>query len=213
MAAKKKKRRTGATLTKKYKPKGVGPSRKASELTLKDQFFIVYYLENLDAQDAAIKAGYSKSVAKTRAYQWVSDSEIKPLIYHAVRDAVAMRLKRLRITSDRVAVEMEKLAFSNAQDFYDDEGNLIPPHKLPRDVASAITEVTEKITATDNGEIKEIKYKTESKKGNLELLGKHLAMFTDRTDVISSDGSMSPADPTLTKEQALLLLKKNDLAT
>jgi len=157
------------------------------EVTYKDRLFVAYYLDHLNPYKAAIQAGFSETVAKSKSYSWVGNSRSKPKVYVLVKDALEMRLKRLGITADRVSVEIEKLAFSNSKDFYDDEGNLIPPHKLPRDVAAAITEVTEKITTIDGVELREIKYKTENKKGNLELLGKHLAMFTDKSEVVVKD--------------------------
>lgn len=156
--------------------------------SLKDRMFVAYYLDSLDPQDAAIKAGFSLSLSKSKAYQWVSNRKVKPLVYDAVKDALEMRMRRLSITADRVAVEIEKLAFSNVSDFYDDNGDLIPPNKLPRDVAAAITEVTERRTLGQDGEEHvEIKYKTESKKGNLELLGKFLQMFIDKKEIEFKD--------------------------
>ena len=161
-------------------------------LTAKDRLFIAYYLDHLDPSKAAIQAGYSETIAKTKAYSWVSNGKIKPKIHNAVKDALDLRLRRLGITSDRVATELEKMAFVNGADFFDDNGKLIHPNKLPRDVAATISEVKERRTSDDSGnEHVEITYKTESKKASLELLGKHLSMFTDKKEVIIRDKTES----------------------
>ena len=49
-------------------------------LTAKDRLFCFEYLadEKLNPERAAIKVGYSESVAKTKAYQWVSNSKENP---------------------------------------------------------------------------------------------------------------------------------------
>lgn len=161
-------------------------------LTAKDRLFIAYYLDHLDPNKAAIQAGFSETVAKTKAYVWVSNSQLKPKIYNAVKDALDLRLRRLGITSDRVATELEKMAFVNSADFFDADGALIPPNKLPRDVAATIREIKERTTFDVNGgEHVEITYKVESKKASLELLGKHLSMFTDKKEIIVRDKTES----------------------
>ncbi len=172
-------------MEKRKKDKNI--QEKETETNPKDRLFVAYYLDCLNPREAAIKAGFSETVARTKAYCWVSNGKLKPHVYKAVKGAMDNRLRRLGITADRVAVEIEKLAFSNSQDFYDNDGNLIPPNKLPRDVAACITEIKEKTTVTDQGEFREITYKTESKKGNLELLGKHLSMFTEKSEVTVKD--------------------------
>lgn len=47
---------------------------------------------------------------------------------------------------------------------------------------------------------------------NASIIARHLGL-KDHTDVSSEDGSMSPSESTLTKKQALELLKKNDMAS
>jgi len=90
----------------------------------------------------------------------------------------------LEVTENRILSELAKMGFANAQNYYDSEGNLIPPHKLTPDAAAAITEITTKEFkaggSDEEGVIIEYKYKINDKKGPLELMGKSLAMFTDK---------------------------------
>ncbi|MDL2401582.1 terminase small subunit [Rhizobium mayense] len=48
-------------------------------LTHREIRFVREYLIDLDPKRAAIEAGYSKTVAASKAYQWVSNGKVKPL--------------------------------------------------------------------------------------------------------------------------------------
>ena len=58
-----------------YKVKNA--EEKKRQLTKKERLFVFEYLadEKMNAENAAIKAGYSPSVARTKAYVWVSKSK------------------------------------------------------------------------------------------------------------------------------------------
>ena len=93
------------------------------------------------------------------------------------------KMERLRLSQDRVLLEASHMAFANAQDFYDEDGNLIPPHKLRRDLAASITEVTTKVIESEgDNQVLEVKYKIHDKKGALELIGKNMKMWTDKVE-------------------------------
>ena len=48
---------------------------------------------------------------------------------------------------------------------------------------------------TKTGEVNGMRVSTKDRLSALEKIGKHLAMFTDKTDHVSSDGSMTPQPP------------------
>ncbi len=143
----------------------------------KEKVFVNEYLVDLNPERSALAAGYSKSVARTKAYLWVSSSKHKPHVFEAIQEALQKRAERTEISQDRVLEEYAKLAFHNPQDFYDDQGNLIEVHKLPRDVAAAITSMEVSVDAEGKSKLQKIKLA--DKKGSLDSVARHLGMFND----------------------------------
>ena len=151
------------------------------KLTNKEKRFVQEYLIDLDVERAAIAAGYSKSLAASKAYQWVSNSKVKSHVFMAIKKAFAKREARTEITQDQVLREYAKLAFLNPKHFFRDTGDLIPVHELPDEVAAALSgmDVSE-IIGKDGpiGTLKKIKFS--DKKGALDSVGKHLGMFIEK---------------------------------
>ena len=146
----------------------------------KQQAFIKEYLIDLNATKAAIRAGYSEKWAGTNADKLLKNTKIAA----AIQKAMDERANKLEITAERVLQEIAKLAFGNIKNVYASNGQLIPPQDLPEEVAATITEVTEEQLGTGEGAVLvRRKYKIADKKANLELLGKHLRLFTDRLEV------------------------------
>jgi hypothetical protein len=85
----------------------------APALTAKQQRFVDEYLIDLNATQAAIRAGYSEKTA----YSIGNENLSKPEIAKAIEGAQTARAKRTEITADRVLTELGKLGFSNMQDY------------------------------------------------------------------------------------------------
>lgn len=101
-------------------------------------------------------------------------------------------LRRLEVTPERITAELAKLAFFNAKDLYDNDGNLKDIHSLDPDVTAAITSI--KVASRVTGDEKDCleitrEVKLADKKGCLELLGKKLKMFTTIAEVTGKDGA------------------------
>ena len=70
----------------------------------------------------------------------------------AQKIATAKARHKFNITEDRIAQALAGQAFANMQDFYDEDGVLIPIQNLPAHISIAIQEVTEDVIAVDDGE-------------------------------------------------------------
>jgi phage terminase small subunit len=68
-------------------------------LDAREQRFVEEYLIDLDTERAALAAGYSASVAKSKAYQWVSNGKVKAHVYDAVRAGQKARGDQLEVDS------------------------------------------------------------------------------------------------------------------
>ena len=102
------------------------------------------------------------------------------------------RSTRIEITADRVLQEIAKLAFHDPRKFFDDDGRLKPISELDDDTAACIAgiETMHKIVCEEkDGCIVLTKIKISDKGQNLERLGKHLKLFTDRTEVTGPNGA------------------------
>ena len=146
----------------------------AKELTPKQQMFCKEYLIDLNATQAAIRAGYSAKTAEWIGPQLLGKSHVAA----EIQDKMDKRAAKIEITADKVLQEIAKMAFANVQDLYDEHGILKPISELPRDVAAAVQSV--KVNLTEACAVQEVKLW--DKKGTLELLGKHLKLFTDKVE-------------------------------
>ena len=138
-------------------------------MTKKQKRFIEEYLIDLNATQAAIRAGYSPDTAKSIG----SENLTKPDIKAQIAKAMAERSRRTGVNADRVVMELAKIAFVNANDVIDAKTAMLKPDALPEDTA-AIQSVKVK-TFGEDGLEREIKMADKLKA--LELLGKHLGMF------------------------------------
>ena len=151
-------------------------------MTPKQKMFARQYLIDLNATQAAIRAGYSRKYASETGRKILKRQDIATMI----RKDMEKRAKRLEITADMLLQEIAKLAFSDVRRIFDDQGRLLPVSQLPPDVAASVSSVkvvTSSIPRTDPVEVvhtSEIKFW--DKKGALELLGKHLKLFTDKLE-------------------------------
>ncbi len=153
-------------------------------LTPKQERFVAEYLIDLNATQAAIRAGYSAKTARQIGQENLS----KPVVQAAISTGKEKQLDKLGITADRVLQEIAKLAFSNMGDYIrvEEDGRLsgLDFSKLTREQAAAIQEVTEDTTGgSGDGERRQVlrtRFKLADKGINLERLGKHLKLFTDK---------------------------------
>ena len=144
------------------------------KLTAKQKLFVDEYLIDLNASAAARRAGY----AKKRADQIGFENLKKPEISKAIQQAMGERSERTEITQDRVLQEYARLAFLDPRKLADENGNLLPLHKLSDDVAAAIAGFDAKRMAGEDGDSFEIlKYKFVDKRASLADVAKHLGMF------------------------------------
>lgn len=150
---------------------------KMAKLTEKQQRFVDEYLTDLNATQAAIRAGYSVKTANEQGSQNLA----KLSIQQAIAEQMAERSKRTGINQDRVVLELAKIALVKMTDIVDSQGR-IKSDASPDDLA-CIESVKYKESESDTGSSVEREVKIASKLKALELLGKHLGMWNDKLDV------------------------------
>ena len=151
------------------------------KLTPKQALFCKEYLVDLNATQAAKRAGYSEDTAK----QIGSENLSKPAIAERIQKGMDARAIAVGIDADMVLAELCKLGTYNVQDFIvEGTDGLRAISDLDRDHAAAITEITTRSIAGKDGDdtVIETKVKLADKGQNLERIGRHLKMFTDRIE-------------------------------
>lgn len=168
------------------------------KLTAKQQRFVDEYLIDLNATQAAIRAGYSEKNADKIGSELLGKTRVAEYILRRKKD----RIERTEITQDMVLRELANIAFSNAADYasviekqamIEVEGNMIPildedgEPVMYRTVEPALTE---NLTDEQKRALAVIKkgrdgfeVKPYDKLRALELLGRHLGMWVEKVEV------------------------------
>ena len=137
--------------------------RGESKLTNKQKRFIEEYLIDLNATQAAIRAGYSAKTAQEQSSRLLSNV----MVQNAIKEAQNKRSERTQIKQDDVI----RMLLENIE------------------IASGKKAVIKtEIRKSEDGElvgddIAQFVYESSSVNRSLELLGKHLGMFKDSVDI------------------------------
>ena len=170
----------------------------APKLTAKQKRFCDEYLCDLNATQAAIRAGYSEKTA-----EWIGPQLLtKTHVAAEISKLKANRLERTEIDQDYVLNRLVEIDQMDVSDILNDDGKLKPVKDWPkiwRQFVSGI-EVSELFEGSGNeremvGILKKVKWPDKLK--NLELLGKHIRVgaFRDKVELTGKDGG-----PILTKK-------------
>jgi len=152
----------------------------ARKLTPKQKLFCKYYLINLNATDAAIKAGYSKKTATKQGSQLL-DKTRHPHIAEYLEAKMENRAQKLEITADKVVEEIAKIAFANTTDFLDiSEGNVVIKDLSQIDTTAIAG--AEEIFDKDGIRLG-VKLKFHDKSKNLDMLMRHLGQYKDKVEL------------------------------
>ena len=191
------------------------PKKEAAKLTPRQQMFCREYVIDLNATQAAIRAGYSAKTADVAGPRLLGNVRVAELI----QTLMDKRSERVGITADAVLAEIAKMAFANMQDYTSVEGDSIRPNmsRVTRDQMAAIQEFTVDVRREKGSdgsvgdEIEKLRFKLADKKASLELLGRHLKLFTDKVELTGKDGAAMqvisadmPADVAATLYKELL---------
>lgn len=139
-----------------------------TKLTKKQELFVDEYIVDLNASQAAIRAGYSKKTAR----QLASENLTKPNIKKAISERLAEKKSKLIMKQDEILERLTSLGRRVEKDYqvviieqpiYDDNNNIIGVEKRP-EIVEVPTQNKDAIKA-------------------LELLGKRYTMWTDKQEI------------------------------
>lgn len=144
-------------------------------LTAKQERFCREYLVDMNATQAAVRAGYSEKTAHSCGPRLMDNAGV----IKKIRVLTDERARSLEITAERVLKELARVAFADPGDIVkvDERGRVkvTPTEQLTEDQRRAIQSVSQ----TADG----VKIKMGDKLRALELVGKHIGLFIDRVEV------------------------------
>ena len=158
-------------------------------MTKKQKRFVDEYLIDLNATQAAIRAGY-KAKNGQRASEIGHELLQKTQDSEAISEAIAERSKRTGINADRVLLELARIAFVNADDVINAKDATLK-EDASRDDLAAIQSVKVKSFGEDGVE-REIKLADKLKA--LDMLGRHFAMWNDKLQLSGMEEEKSKLD-------------------
>lgn len=169
---------SGSSLAKR-KSGGTAPA-KMPRPDPRDEFFIVEYMIDFNAERAAVAAKFAPTTARTIAFMWVKPDGPKPHVYAEIQRRRALIVEKAEtkagITAEQIVDEWKKICSVNFFDLlsYDKAGAIKVDNKglpvldftkLTRDHMAAVAEI-------GDGKIKFY-----GKDGVLRDLARHLGMF------------------------------------
>jgi phage terminase small subunit len=162
-----------------------------ARLTKKNEAFCDEYLIDLNATQAAIRAGYSVESAGSIGSELLQ----KPEIRARIDKAMAERSRRTGINADRVLRELARVAFVDPSQVIDLNTAEVKPDAIKDDLAAIagmkVKYVPHKDFDEDGEPIIEQAIEREVRLADklkaLELCGKHLGMFADK---VKLDGTV-----------------------
>lgn len=160
-------------------------------LTAKQQAFVAEYLLDLNATQAAIRAGYAKRGAKDQAWQNMQNPEILA----AIKAAMEARNKRTQVDADYVLHRLTEIDQMDVLDILDDDMSVKPLSQWPKVWRQYLAgfDLAEMFEGQGKdrsmvGILKKLKWP--DKVRNLELLGKHVNVNAFR-DQVAVDVSLT----------------------
>ncbi|MBF5091295.1 terminase small subunit [Novosphingobium sp. NBM11] len=143
-------------------------------LTPKQQRFIEEYLIDLNATQAAIRAGYSAKTAKQQGGRLLTNVDVSS----ALVAAKTARSERTRVDADWVLQRLELEAEADLADLYDEHGGLKPVHQWPliwrKGLVAGIDVEEIKIEGIVVGSIRKVKLSERIKR--IDLIGRHVSV-------------------------------------
>lgn len=161
-------------------------------MTKKQKRFIEEYLIDLNATQAAIRAGYSPETAQEQGSRLLSNV----MVSNGIAKAIAERSKRTGINQDRVVYELAKIALVNPGKVINIQDATIRKDATDEDLA-AVQSIKVKKSYSETGEMTEREVRMSDKVRALELLGRHLGMWNDKLQVSGLEDEKTKLDDLL----------------
>lgn len=164
-----------------------------AKLSDKQKRFVSEYLVDLNATQAAIRAGYSKKTAQEQSSRLLSNV----MVQEEIQKRQEKLQCKLEISQERVLEELAAIAFANGTDFVTVTAtgllDIKPTSKVPKEKLPAIAGIKYNQLG--------IEIKLHDKVRALELLGKHLGVFESGAGAATPENNIFEVIEESTREE------------
>lgn len=171
------------------------------KLTDKQEMFCREYLIDLNATQAAIRAGYSERTARSIGQRMLTNVDIEKRLSELKGD----RNERVSVNADYVLDRLIQIDQLDVADILDENGDLLPVREWSKAWRTSVNAIEVIQMSKGDMDIETFlkKVKLPDKLKNLELLGKHVDVqaFKDKVE-----NEVSLTSKPLTKEQAKAII-------
>lgn len=153
-----------------------------SNLNDRQELFCLEYMKDLNATQAAIRAGYSEDSAGSIGFENLK----KPEIQNRIAELLEERNNAVKVDAQYVLKRLVEIDQMDVKDILNEDGTIKPILEWPKSWRTTLSgmDITE---LSNDGDVEAIlkKIKWPDKVRNLELLGKHVdvSAFVDKQEV------------------------------
>lgn len=139
-------------------------------LTGKKRMFAERYMRHFNQTRAAIEAGYSKNSARTQGYDLLREPDIS--------DYIRTRMSAVAMGTDEVLYHLREIAIGLRADVTDGDGKIDAAKVKKANKTHLVKSFHQRSVTTEQSDIFESDLEPYDRIKALELLGKHLGMFS-----------------------------------
>jgi len=192
--------------SRRVKPKTIGKAKKLAPLNNQQELFVREYCVDLDANKAALRAGYSSKRSGEKLMT-------REHVLEAIRLQIGKRARETEIDAERVLCELALIAFSNPKDMFDENGCMLHIKDMPDDIAKTIASLDVVHKQTRSGdEVTIAKVRFHNKLEALALIGKHLGILGSQVEQKHLHLHSVSSNPYLNAPDDVILQAKSALA-
>jgi phage terminase small subunit len=142
--------------------------------------FVAEYLVDLNATQAAIRAGYSARTAEQQGCRLLRNAQVAS----AVTEGKAKQLAQADVSGTRVIEENRRIGLNDVRAFFDPTGHLKPVQEWTPEMAAVVSriEIMKKPAGAGGHPDEVVKLWFWNKNQALELLAKHLGLLKSKEE-------------------------------
>ncbi len=153
-------------------------------LTAKQALFVREYLIDLNATQAAIRAGYSAHTANEQGARLLAKASVKA----AIAEASEKTAEKLELKAERVLQAICEVAFGDIRKMFDENGALKRPKDWDDETAATVAGLEVVTVAKGEGAVEYVaKIKRADRLKALDMLARHYSLYNDKFEVNGVD--------------------------
>lgn len=153
-------------------------------LTDKQRKFVAEYLIDLNATQAAIRAGYSEATAHSSGPRLLENVGVAA----AIAERTEKHAAKLDITAEKVLAAIAEIAFGDVRKMFTEDGALVRPHEWDDETAASVAGMDVVTVSAGEGMVEHVaKIKRTDRLRALDMLARHHSLYNDKLEVNVTD--------------------------